>query len=293
MFEKIEEKYNYLQFFQDIIAEFGGEGRNEKKKFILRKYLNDKGSWPAKGAYFGCIREGEDSSGAYSDLSIVVFPSNEENEDEDRWLINFGVGSMGYKNDYDIVSLPGIRRMFSKHLDMQNSFVKNDFMDIETSDGMKSFLGDKIPETLQDAVENYTKVILSASLINPNDETATKNEIKKYLAIYADLRKWMSNSSQRKAVEKALNAAYRCPLVDDKEEVKKLLKERKYVVLQGAPGTGKTRLAKELAENGQVFFAQFHAETSYSDFVYGIKPDTNEGTLRYIGCDGILVSTQK
>jgi 5-methylcytosine-specific restriction endonuclease McrBC GTP-binding regulatory subunit McrB len=75
------------------------------------------------------------------------------------------------------------------------------------------------------------------------------------------------------------------------EDVKALLKERRFVVLQGAPGTGKTRTAKLVAESfkGKVFFTQFHAETSYSDFVYGISPDTESSGLSYYKKSGVFV----
>jgi 5-methylcytosine-specific restriction protein B len=61
------------------------------------------------------------------------------------------------------------------------------------------------------------------------------------------------------------------------------LNERKYIVLQGPPGTGKTRLAKNVAEKikAKIFFTQFHAETSYSDFIFGIRPDLNNEELNY------------
>jgi MoxR-like ATPase len=71
--------------------------------------------------------------------------------------------------------------------------------------------------------------------------------------------------------------------IDETEEVKNLLKERKYIVLQGPPGTGKTRTAKRVAEKigSKTFFTQFHAETSFSDFIFGIRPDTTNEKLIY------------
>jgi 5-methylcytosine-specific restriction protein B len=57
--------------------------------------------------------------------------------------------------------------------------------------------------------------------------------------------------------------------INDRQNVKNLLEKRRFVVLQGAPGTGKTRLAKLIpSDDDIVFFTQFHAETTYSDFVY-------------------------
>lgn len=61
------------------------------------------------------------------------------------------------------------------------------------------------------------------------------------------------------------------------------MSERKYIVLQGPPGTGKTRTAKEVAEKikAKTFFTQFHAETSFSDFIFGIRPELNSKELSY------------
>ena len=71
--------------------------------------------------------------------------------------------------------------------------------------------------------------------------------------------------------------------IDDVDEVQNLLGERKYIVLQGPPGTGKTRAAKQVADKigAKTFFTQFHAETSFSDFIFGIRPDTTNQELRY------------
>ena len=63
----------------------------------------------------------------------------------------------------------------------------------------------------------------------------------------------------------------------------KLVEKRKFVILTGAPGVGKTRLSKIVGESlgAKVFFTQFHAETDYSDFVYGIVPSLDEDSLGY------------
>ena len=61
------------------------------------------------------------------------------------------------------------------------------------------------------------------------------------------------------------------------------MNERKYIILQGPPGTGKTRTAKEVAEKikAKTFFTQFQAETNFSDFIYGIRPDLKNKELSY------------
>ena len=75
------------------------------------------------------------------------------------------------------------------------------------------------------------------------------------------------------------------------EKLTSLLKDRRFLVLQGAPGTGKTRMSKLLAKKlgAEVFFTQFHAGTSYSEFIYGIRPSIESNTISYEGVEGPLV----
>ena len=70
-----------------------------------------------------------------------------------------------------------------------------------------------------------------------------------------------------------------------------LLKANKNLVLTGAPGTGKTFLAKEIAKamDAEVEFVQFHPSYDYTDFVEGLRPiDDGEGHINFERKDGIL-----
>ena len=67
-----------------------------------------------------------------------------------------------------------------------------------------------------------------------------------------------------------------------------VLKRKKNIILQGAPGVGKTFLAKRLAysimgekDDECIKFIQFHQNYSYEDFVMGYKPIEDGFELKY------------
>lgn len=67
-----------------------------------------------------------------------------------------------------------------------------------------------------------------------------------------------------------------------------VLKDKKNIILQGAPGVGKTFCAKRLAysmmnemDDDKIEFVQFHQNYSYEDFMMGYKPSENGFELKY------------
>lgn len=71
------------------------------------------------------------------------------------------------------------------------------------------------------------------------------------------------------------------------EQLSGLLRFRRNVILQGAPGVGKTYAAKRLAyammgvrDDSRVMMVQFHESYSYAQFVQGIRPDKAGFVLR-------------
>ena len=244
-----------------------------------------------KGAYFGFIRDEEEYSGGYHDYSLVFFPQI----DNKACVVAFGVGSLGFANDYDIATLPWVRRQFSKlRKEGRKAYFKNDFSDIENSSlDLMAEIKENYP-LLKKVIDTYKKVLPASQILDFSDETKDEENfqtIKLWIATYALIRNW-ANKTQMKTVMKYLPQDNRKQL--EPHHINSILRHDKYVVLQGAPGTGKTFSALEVAKNYDIVrFEPCHAETSFSDFVYGIRPVLGLDKLLYEPNEGVLYRAVK
>lgn len=268
---------NIRQFIKEKAEQFGAKTDNEFNKPYVERNNTGQEALKDNGAYFGFIHPEEEASGPFHDFSLTIFP----NDQDKPWLVCLGIGSSGFKNDYELATYPGLRRLFSKLTD-ERGFCKSDFSDIETS-LPKSITGSLDLQHIKNTIKTYTKVLPTCQIVDDPESEEGKHIISAFVAGYAKLRDWPSNKDHRKAVSEALEPFLKTETIDVTEEVENLLNERRYIVLQGPPGTGKTRTAKSVADKigAKTFFTQFHAETSFSDFIFGIRPDTENEELRY------------
>lgn len=278
VWEKAVEFGIFTQAMRDQEGKRGTPNAMKRSNISSSSYADGK-------AYFGYVRPEEAHSGAYYDLSFVIFPQ----EDNGKCVVSIGVGSAGYQRDYDIASTPGARRLFTKLTKNDgNSFIKNDFTDIESSvkDLVDKISSEEELNPLKTVIDYYSKVLLASRIVDPDTEF---DVIVAWLAQYAKLRNW-GTKAQIKKQEAAIRPYQNTKPADIQKDIKKLLKNHRFVVLQGAPGTGKTYNAIEISKQyTKTVFTQFHAETSYSDFVEGISPDLQGESLKYIQTKGKLV----
>ena len=119
----IENIIDYIK----IEAEKFGVREDSSKYYVFRNNTKPQ-AFNDGGAYFGLIHPEEEPTGAYHDLCIVLFPGNEDGGD--KWVLSLGVGSLGFLNDYDLASRPGLRRLYQSIIS-KNGFCKTDFSDLD------------------------------------------------------------------------------------------------------------------------------------------------------------------
>ena len=104
------------------------------------------------------------------------------------------------------------------------------------------------------------------SLLNKVTEKIQDKEIKEKSIPEFSLAAW-NNTKQ-------IQGDTKMPEQNNISQYINLLKENRNLILHGAPGTGKTFLAKKIAEgmNAKIGFCQFHPSYDYTDFVEGLRP---------------------
>lgn len=116
---------------------------------------------------------------------------------------------------------------------------------------------------------------------------------------------------QMDKIKKCNEAYYKGIKKMEKKEIINILKQKKQIILQGAPGTGKTYSTAEIAVNlidgkisddrkevmkryndlirkNRIFFTTFHQSMDYEEFVEGYKPVSNDGNIVYYVEEGIF-----
>ena len=162
-------------------------------------------------------------------------------------------------------------------------------------------------------IDQYAK-LLNYLLYNENQD----NKIDEYESIIKNIEKDLEDNASV-SLENEDNESQKSPIDNkNKENQEKSIEYRlpytktlsisKNVILHGAPGTGKSFLAKQIAadivssgkkceytelsdeEKSQIEFVQFHPSYDYTDFVEGLRPKLNDdGSMGFELKEGIFM----
>ena len=128
-----------------------------------------------------------------------------------------------------------------------------------------------------------------------------------------ELQQGIVEVHKKEIISKTLNI-YRIKIGMDKiDNYKTILEHKKQIILQGAPGTGKTYTSAEIAlsivnnsvknyssreelmkeykkavDEGYITFTTFHQSLDYEEFIEGIKPNSEDGNITYSIEDGLF-----
>lgn len=243
--------------------------------------------------YAGLINPDNPPSGPYGGTSLVWFPTEEAGS-----LIGLGVGTRGLSPDEGILMRPGHRRRVQalrRVLALQGveAWTKSDPAAIDTD----------MPKSTKSRFRGFEKVfarygkLMYCNAVVPAELDAARVVVEAFFDLYAYERDWSVLKAHQAefdaVIDQVQGGLFECPTP---ESVKALLESRRFVVLQGPPGTGKTRLAnlvKEEEFGGNGMTVQFHPAVTYEDFVIGLSPDTQEGSLRFGVREGWLLEAVK
>jgi len=213
-------------------------------------------------------------------MSLVLFPSEEEGEPS---LIGMVVGTNGLAPDEDILGRPGHARKcmaIARWLRAQGaplSWAKQDPVRIDH----------RLPRSVADALgawkpacARYGHVLYAIFQPPAESEDGAHDLVRDALTAYLDLcfgeRSIEAMAEWRDDAERIRRAWMDTLLPDlDASTVGDLLDRRCFAIIEGPPGTGKTKIAEDLLAgkyegNGRLI--QFHPGTTYESFVGGLAP---------------------
>lgn len=244
--------------------------------------LEENGGVP----YFALIHPSNAPSGPYGGMSFVLFPSQEKAS-----LISLGIGTQGLAPDENVLGRPGHARKLSAICKLLNQKYGNQHRvawakkdpcrtDLPMPQDVRTDFND---EHYQRTFDRYGNVLYAIVDVSSFNDDAIAEVLKLFLDLMFEERGVPIKASCVKDAEKAKQEYLSCLLPDvSKDDVVALLKQRRYVIIEGPPGTGKTRLAQEISNDSEKYAAskcvQFHPNMTYEQFIGGLFPESVAGS---------------
>lgn len=253
-----------------------------KGAYQLRINLQKKES---AASYAGWITAENPTSGPYQGTSLVWFPGEEGS------VVVLVIGTDGFGTDAHILGRPGHRRRLAalSRLHVGKTWVKPDLLDIASE--VPEVVSNNWPD-IPAALKAYTSVIYAAT---PVRSAQDGERVADLLDLFFDEHgtpltgkakdRWNARTQE---IAGAIFPSW------SEQEVLALLRERRFVILEGPPGTGKTRLAWRLADQiGSSTRIQFHPARTYEDFIVGLFPRPVSTGLAFEVRPGDLLKANK
>jgi 5-methylcytosine-specific restriction protein B len=232
-----------------------------KDRFQVRINLQKKDD---AASYAGWITAENPPSGPYQGTSFVWFPG------EQGSVAVLVVGTDGFGADAAILGRPGHGRRLRalSRLHRGKVWVKPDLLDIATE--VPPAVSRQWPD-IAAALRAYGRVIYAAVAVRGAEGSgAVEDLLDLFFHEHAVPLTAEAKSRWDARLEAIAGAVFPAQTPD---QVLAILRERRFVILEGPPGTGKTRLAYQLTERvGSATRVQFHAARTYEDFVVGLFP---------------------
>lgn len=276
------------ELLHQVYDERNHRARHHRDAYQLRVNLQRKED---SASYAGWITADNPSSGPYQGTSFVWFPG-------DRGSVAvLVVGTDGFGADANILGRPGHRRRLAALSRVHHGkiWVKPDLLDI-ASEIPQVVSGDwpQIPA----ALKSYSRVVYAATEVrDPDDAERVADLLDLFFDEHGTPLTGRAKERWNHRTQQIAGAIF--PQWSD-EDVLSLLRERRFVILEGPPGTGKTRLAWRIADIVERSDAragstriQFHPARTYEDFVVGLFPRPSDQGLAFEARPGdLLVANQ-
>lgn len=245
-------------------------------------------------SFAGLVHCDSPTSGAYGGMSLIWFPVTGDTDKSASSLLTFVCGTRGLSPDEGILGRPG----HARHLRALRRYLSSDGAFVWTKHDPTN-LGQPIPETIRKQYPHFGSVFsrygnyIYCAVEVPGDAAKAGHVVTSFIDFYAWERSWVPLKAASNEVDEFKNAL-RAQLFRriDRKHVVELLRERRFVVLEGPPGTGKTRLATQILEQdfaGSGTSVQFHPAVTYETFVAGISPAVQDKSLHFHVSSGWLV----
>ncbi|MBM3268440.1 MAG: AAA family ATPase [Candidatus Sericytochromatia bacterium] len=266
-----------------VYAERYHSGAHHRNRYQTRVNLQRKDD---AASYAGWITAENTTSGPYQGTSFVWFPG------EGGSVAVLVVGTDGFGADAQILGRPGHARRLRalSRIHGGRIWVKPDALD----------LGMRVPETVVEkwpeigsALKSYGHVIYAAAVVDGgSDDQAVEDLLDLFFYEHGTPLTGSSKDRWQERLGDIANAVF--PKVSA-DQAFDLLCERRLLVLEGPPGTGKTRMAKQICDRiGSATTVQFHPARTYEDFVVGLYPQPASDGLKFeVRAGDLLVANEK